>query len=65
MGRLHRLRWATAMEALIDDELDPRRAERVLVHLENCPACLRELQLLAQLQRALTRLTARSAQPIA
>ncbi|GJM39124.1 MAG: hypothetical protein DHS20C19_24910 [Acidimicrobiales bacterium] len=56
MGRLHRLRWATAMEALIDDELDPRRAERFLVHLENCPGCLRELEQLAQLQRSLARL---------
>lgn len=44
------------MEALIDDELDPRRAERFLVHLENCPGCLRELEQLAQLQRSLARL---------
>lgn len=56
MGRLHRFRWATAVEALIDDELDARRADRVLVHLENCPDCLAELEQLARLQRSLARL---------
>lgn len=58
MGPLHRLRWAMAMEALIDDELDPQRAERVLGHLEGCPECLRELEALARLQRSLVRLGA-------
>lgn len=65
MGRLHRLRWAAALEALIDDELDARRAERVLVHLENCPGCLRELEQLAHLQRALARLMPRATRVIA
>ena len=56
MGRFHRARWGAAIEALLDDELDERRAERVLVHLENCPGCLDELEQLAQLQRSLARL---------
>lgn len=56
MGRLHRMRWAGALEGLLDDELDARAAERVLVHLENCPDCLGELEQLARLQRSLARL---------
>ncbi|MEM7141722.1 MAG: zf-HC2 domain-containing protein [Actinomycetota bacterium] len=50
------MRWAGALEGLLDDELDARAAERVLVHLENCPDCLGELEQLARLQRSLARL---------
>lgn len=57
MGRLHRFRWATAVAALVDDELDGRGAARVLGHLERCPDCLDELHELARLRRSLSRLT--------
>ena len=56
MGRLHRARWADALEGLLDDELDVRRVARVLDHLEECPECLAELEELVRLQRSLARL---------
>ncbi len=56
MGRLHRARWAEALEGLLDDELDPRRVGRVLEHLEECPECLGELEELVRLQRSLARM---------
>lgn len=57
MGRFHRARWAEALEGLLDDELTAPRTERVLVHLENCPDCLDELEQLARMQRSLARLS--------
>ena len=56
MGRLHRARWAEALEGLLDDELDPNRVARVLEHLELCPDCLDELEELVRLQQSLGRL---------
>jgi anti-sigma factor RsiW len=56
MGRLHRARWADALEGLLDDEIDARRLERLLAHLEKCPDCLEELEELARLQRSLGRI---------
>jgi anti-sigma factor RsiW len=57
MGRLHRARWAAALEGLLDDEIDAGRSERVLAHLEECPDCLKELELSAELQLALARIS--------
>ena len=56
MGRFHRIRWAPAIERLLDGELDAPRVARVLAHLEECPDCLRELDQLVRLQRSLARL---------
>ncbi len=56
MGRMHRARWATALEGLLDDEIDAGRVERVLAHLEECPDCLRELEMLIEIQQSLGRL---------
>ena len=56
MGLFHRVRWARALEGLLDDELDARRVDRLLAHLEACPECLAELQALARLQWAVGRL---------
>lgn len=56
MGRLHRARWAEALEGLLDDELDAHRVARVLEHLERCPGCLDELEQLVRLQQSLGRL---------
>ena len=58
MGWLHRARWAESLDGLLDDEIDARRVERLLAHLEECPDCLRELEQLARLQRSLSRLAA-------
>ena len=54
MRRLHRLLWASALEGLLDDELDTRRAGRVLDHLDACPECLALLGELARMQRSLS-----------
>jgi anti-sigma factor RsiW len=56
MGLLHRVRWARALEGLLDDELDAHGLARLLAHLEECPECLAELEALARLQRSLGRL---------
>lgn len=58
MRRLHRRLWASALEGLLDDELDPRRAGRVLDHLDACPECLVLLGQLARMQRSLSGLAA-------
>ena len=58
MGRLHRARWAEALEGILDDEIDAFRVARVLEHLEQCPDCLDELEELVRLQQSLGRLAA-------
>ncbi|MEQ8842624.1 MAG: zf-HC2 domain-containing protein [Acidimicrobiales bacterium] len=64
MKRFHRVRWASALEALLDDELDPRRLGRVLAHLQDCPECLAELEALVRLRQSLRRL-AHTRRPLA
>lgn len=61
MRWLHRRSWAPALEGLLDDELDPRRAGRVLDHLDTCPECLTLLGELARMQRSLSGLAAAGA----
>ena len=56
MGRLHRARWGPAVERLLDDELDAAALDRVLAHLDDCPECLAELELMVRMQRSLARL---------
>ena len=56
MRWLHRMRWLAAIERFLDDELPAGRAELVLGHLEDCPECLAELELLARVQSSLVRL---------
>ncbi|NIR39977.1 MAG: hypothetical protein GWN79_20895 [Actinobacteria bacterium] len=57
MGLLHRARWAKGLAGFLDDELGPEALERMIRHLEECPGCLRELELLARMQQSLARLT--------
>ena len=63
MRRLHRRFWATALEGFLDDALDPRRAGRVLDHLDACPECLALLGELARMQRSLSGLAGAGARP--
>ncbi|MEZ5168525.1 MAG: zf-HC2 domain-containing protein [Acidimicrobiales bacterium] len=58
---MHRARRAHSLELLLDDQLDGRRTELVLAHLERCPECLALLEGLARLQQALGRRATASA----
>ena len=59
MGHLHRARWGPIIEQWVDEELDPTRSESVLVHVSDCPDCLHEIEALARMKRALSRLEVR------
>ncbi len=47
------------IEQWVDEELDPTRSESVLVHVSDCPDCLHEIEALARMKRALSRLEVR------
>lgn len=57
------LAWRARLEAFVDGELGPDDAEAVRVHLRRCPACLAEVQALAELSQGLRALGAGEAPP--
>lgn len=56
MGVIHQLRWGTLVEQWLDEELDDRRAEKVLSHIEGCIDCRSAAEEYACIQRALARM---------
>jgi anti-sigma factor (TIGR02949 family) len=55
--------WQARLEAFVDGELTPHALEAVRAHLRACPACLAEVQALAELSQDLRQLGAERAPP--
>lgn len=56
MGRLHAYRWGPLLELWLDGELTGDKVDRVLAHLADCPECLAEIEAMARVKAALSRL---------
>ncbi len=59
MGVLHHHLWHHRLQGYLDGELTPRRTARVRVHLDRCPDCAAEFELLHRMKDSLGRLGAR------
>lgn len=55
--------WRARLEAFVDGEVGAADAEAVRAHLRRCPACLAEMQALAELSQGLRILSAERAPP--